>query len=79
MALLRRIEYCTPGGLNAWEDTYNKWNHVTRLHVLNKGKPDDPQLSETLYRSAGKRRASHQTSEHELEVGAGRGLPGCAV
>ncbi|XP_037071704.1 neurofibromin-like [Pollicipes pollicipes] len=67
MALLRRVEYCTPGGLNAWEDTYNKWNHVMRLHVLNKGKVDDPQLSEALYRSAGKRRASHQTSEHELE------------
>ncbi|XP_018604171.2 neurofibromin isoform X3 [Scleropages formosus] len=34
MALLRRIEHPTPGNTEAWEDTYAKWEHATKL-ILN--------------------------------------------
>ncbi|XP_029025964.1 neurofibromin isoform X3 [Betta splendens] len=44
MALLRRIEHPTPGNIEAWEDTYTKWDQVTK-QILNfpKSKADDGQ------------------------------------
>ncbi|XP_041660852.1 neurofibromin isoform X2 [Cheilinus undulatus] len=44
MALLRRIEHPTPGNIEAWEDTYTKWDQVTK-QILNlpKNKADDGQ------------------------------------
>ncbi|XP_075993756.1 neurofibromin isoform X2 [Genypterus blacodes] len=44
MALLRRIEHPTPGNIEAWEDTYSKWDQVTK-QILNfpKNKADDGQ------------------------------------
>lgn len=44
MALLRRIEHPTPGNIEAWEDTYAKWDQVTK-QILNfpKNKADDGQ------------------------------------
>ncbi|XP_062393338.1 neurofibromin isoform X4 [Sardina pilchardus] len=31
MALLRRIDHPTAGNIEAWEDTYRKWEHATKL------------------------------------------------
>ncbi|XP_029372561.1 neurofibromin isoform X1 [Echeneis naucrates] len=44
MALLRRIEHPTPGNMEAWEDTYTKWDQATK-QILNfpKNKADDGQ------------------------------------
>uniref|UniRef100_A0A8C2WU17 Neurofibromin n=1 Tax=Cyclopterus lumpus TaxID=8103 RepID=A0A8C2WU17_CYCLU len=44
MALLRRIEHPTPGNIEAWEDTYTKWDQVTK-QILNfpKNKAEDGQ------------------------------------
>ncbi|CAJ1065914.1 neurofibromin isoform X2 [Xyrichtys novacula] len=44
MALLRRIEHPTPGNIEAWEDTFTKWDQVTK-QILNfpKNKADDGQ------------------------------------
>ncbi|CAL8344392.1 unnamed protein product, partial [Arctogadus glacialis] len=44
MALLRRIEHPTPGNIEAWEDTFGKWDQATK-HILNfpKNKADDGQ------------------------------------
>uniref|UniRef100_A0A3Q2GEA2 Neurofibromin 1a n=1 Tax=Cyprinodon variegatus TaxID=28743 RepID=A0A3Q2GEA2_CYPVA len=44
MALLRRIEHPTPGNIEAWEDTYTKWDQSTK-QILNfpKNKADDGQ------------------------------------
>ncbi|XP_010789415.1 neurofibromin-like [Notothenia coriiceps] len=46
MALLRRVEHPTPGNIEAWEDTYAKWDQVTK-QILNspKNKADDGQVS----------------------------------
>uniref|UniRef100_A0A3P9ATN2 Neurofibromin 1 n=1 Tax=Maylandia zebra TaxID=106582 RepID=A0A3P9ATN2_9CICH len=46
MALLRRIEHPTPGNIEAWEDTYAKWDQATK-QILNfpKNKADDGQLT----------------------------------
>ncbi|XP_061682384.1 neurofibromin isoform X4 [Syngnathoides biaculeatus] len=45
MALLRRIEHPTPGNIEAWEDTYTKWDQATK-QILNfpKNKADDGQV-----------------------------------
>ncbi|KAF2359602.1 Ras GTPase-activating protein [Trinorchestia longiramus] len=70
-ALLRKIEKCTPGCLQAWEDTFISWESLTRqLMSYPKAKLEDGQIAETFHRpgAMGKRRASHQSSEHELEV-----------
>ncbi|XP_070761776.1 neurofibromin isoform X4 [Enoplosus armatus] len=44
MALLRRVEHPTPGNIEAWEDTYAKWDQATK-QILNfpKNKADDGQ------------------------------------
>lgn len=36
-----------------------------------KAKLEEGQIADSFHRSVGKRRASHQSSEHELEVGEG--------
>lgn len=52
----------------AWEETFRNWE-VSRnsLSLYPKTKLEDGQI-EPFHRSVGKRRASHQNSEHELEV-----------
>jgi neurofibromin 1 len=68
-ALLRKIEKCTPGVLQAWEDTFIHWESLTKqLTSHPRTKLEDGQIAETFHRSVAKRRASHQSSEHELEV-----------
>ncbi|XP_069683037.1 neurofibromin isoform X4 [Periplaneta americana] len=67
MALLRKIEHCVNGVQPAWEETFRNWEASTRmLTSYPKAKLDDGQV-ESFHRSVGKRRASHQNSEHELE------------
>ncbi|KAF5281228.1 hypothetical protein FQR65_LT14821 [Abscondita terminalis] len=67
MVLLRRIEHCVNGVQPAWEETFMNWNSVWKnLASYPKAKAEDGQM-EPLYRSMGKRRASHQNSEHELD------------
>ncbi|XP_034188157.1 neurofibromin 1 isoform X2 [Osmia lignaria lignaria] len=67
MALLRKIEHCVNGVQPAWEETFRNWE-VTSEQLVNypKSKLEDGQM-ESFHRSTGKRRASHQNSEHELE------------
>lgn len=68
MVLLRKIEHCVNGVQPAWEETFMNWNSVWKnLASYPKAKAEDGQM-EPFHRSMGKRRASHQNSEHELEV-----------
>ncbi|KAJ8938296.1 hypothetical protein NQ318_020355 [Aromia moschata] len=67
MALLRKIEHCVNGVQPAWEETFMNWNGMCKnLSSYPKAKTEDGQM-EPFHRSVGKRRASHQNSEHELE------------
>ncbi|KAJ8986296.1 hypothetical protein NQ317_010008 [Molorchus minor] len=67
MALLRKIEHCVNGVQPAWEETFMNWNGMCKnLSSYPKAKTEDGQM-EPFHRSMGKRRASHQNSEHELE------------
>ncbi|CAD6227786.1 GSCOCG00006244001-RA-CDS [Cotesia congregata] len=67
MALLRKIEHCVNGVQPAWEETFRNWESTSRqLTNYPKNKTEDGQV-ESFHRSTGKRRASHQNSEHELE------------
>lgn len=53
--------------LKAWEETFRNWEQTSRqLSNYPKTKTEDGQV-ESFHRSTGKRRASHQNSEHELE------------
>lgn len=68
MALLRKIGHCSTGVYPAWEETYKNWSACYKtISASSKTRSEDGQL-EPFHRSAGKRRASHQNSEHELEV-----------
>ncbi|XP_022248395.1 neurofibromin-like, partial [Limulus polyphemus] len=54
--------------LQAWEDTFLNWEAVTKLLVsYPKTKLEEGQISEGFHRTIGKRRASHQSAEHDLE------------
>lgn len=67
MSLLRKIEHCTFGVQPAWEETFRNWEATSKiLQSFPKGKPEDGQ-AEMFHRTIGKRRASHQSSEHDLE------------
>ena len=69
MALLRKIEKWTPGCLQAWEDTFMNWESLTKALVsYPKAKLEEGQISDTFHRSVGKRRASHQSADHDTEV-----------
>lgn len=66
-SLLRKIENCTNGCLQAWEDTFMNWDATTKFLVsFPKTKLDSEQL-DAFHRNVSKRRASHQSTEHELE------------
>lgn len=67
MSLLRKIEHCTNGVQPAWEETFRNWETISKiLQSYPKGKPEDSQV-EMFHRTIVKRRASHQTSEHDLD------------
>lgn len=67
MSLLRKIEHCTFGVQPAWEETFRNWEAISKiLQSYPKGKLEDGQ-AEMFHRTIGKRRASHQSSEHDLE------------
>lgn len=66
MALLRNIEHCVNGVQPAWEETFRNWEATSKmLQSYPKGKSEDGQ--EIFHRAIGKRRSSHQSSEHDLE------------
>ncbi|XP_072402893.1 neurofibromin isoform X3 [Diabrotica undecimpunctata] len=65
MALLRKIEHCVNGVQPAWEETFMNWNGMCK-NLSSKARSEEGQM-EPFHRSVGKRRASHQNSEHELE------------
>ncbi|XP_046387119.1 neurofibromin isoform X3 [Ischnura elegans] len=74
MALLRKIEHCANGVQpfvsvpKAWEETFRNWEASTKmLTSYPKAKMEDGQVEAAFHRGMGKRRASHQSSEHELE------------
>lgn len=67
MSLLRKIEHCVNGVQPAWEETFRNWEATCKiLQSYPKGKSEDGQ-AEMFHRAIGKRRASHQSSEHDLE------------
>ncbi|XP_053968460.1 neurofibromin isoform X3 [Anastrepha ludens] len=67
MNLLRKIEHCVDGVQTAWEETFRNWEITSKvLQTYPKCKTDDTQ-AELFHRGVGKRRASHQSSEHDLE------------
>ncbi|XP_042885722.1 neurofibromin-like isoform X12 [Penaeus japonicus] len=69
MGLLRKIEKWTPGCLQAWEDTFINWENSTKMLVsYPKAKLEEGQISDSFHRTVYKRRASHQSTEHELEI-----------
>ncbi|KAK9758709.1 GTPase-activator protein for Ras-like GTPase [Popillia japonica] len=81
MVLLRKIEHCVNGVQPAWEETFMNWNSTCKnLASYPKAKVEDGQM-EPFHRSAGKRRASHQNSEHELEINEWANMTGflCAL
>lgn len=66
MSLLRNIGHCSNGVQPAWEETFRNWETTCKiLQAYPKGKSEDGQ--EIFHRAIGKRRASHQSSEHDLE------------
>lgn len=67
MVLLRKIQFCVNGVQPAWEETFRNWEATSKmLQSFPKGKPDENQ-AEIFHRGVGKRRASHQSSEHDIE------------
>ncbi|XP_037923398.1 neurofibromin isoform X2 [Hermetia illucens] len=67
MSLLRKIEHCVNGVQPAWEETFRNWEATSKLlQSYPKYKTEDGQ-AEVFHRGMGKRRASHQSSEHDLE------------
>lgn len=67
MSLLRKIEHCMDGVFLSWEETFRNWEVMSKmLQSYPKGKIEDGQ-AEIFHRGIGKRRASHQSSEHDLE------------
>lgn len=67
MSLLRRIEHCVNGVQPAWEETFRNWEITCKmLQSYPKGKAEEGQ-AEIFHRTMVKRRASHQSSEHDLE------------
>ena len=67
MALLRKIELCTHGVIQAWEDTVMNWKGSPKhLSQYPKTKDEGDRPAELFHR-VGKRRASHHSTEHELE------------
>ena len=70
MCLLRKIDHPTQGNTQAWEETFRNWENSTRgLVHYPKTKPEEGMIGDTLHRTVTKRRTSHQSTEHELEVG----------
>ncbi|XP_073824829.1 neurofibromin 1 isoform X8 [Musca autumnalis] len=67
MQLLRKIEHCVHGVQPAWEETFRNWEIMSKmLQTYPKCKTEDGQ-AELFHRGVGKRRASHQSSEHDIE------------
>lgn len=67
-SMLRKIENCTNGCSQAWEDTFMNWDATTKFLVnFPKSKLDSSEQLDAFHRSVSKRRASHQSTEHELE------------
>ena len=68
MALLRKIESCTHGVWQAWEDTFMNWESSTKhLSQYPKTKDELSGAQAEAFHRIGKRRASHHSTEHELE------------
>ncbi|XP_017785481.1 PREDICTED: neurofibromin isoform X3 [Nicrophorus vespilloides] len=67
MVILRKIEHCINGVQPAWEETFLYWNATCKsLASYPKAKGEEGQI-EPFHKAGGKRRASHQNSENELE------------
>ncbi|KAK4305959.1 hypothetical protein Pmani_022180 [Petrolisthes manimaculis] len=69
MALLRKIDKWTSGCIQAWEDTYINWENATKALVsYPKARLEDGPMPDSFHRTVCKRRPSHQSSEHEMEI-----------
>lgn len=76
MALLRKIDQPTSGNTQAWEETFRNWECSNRSLInYPKTKLEDGMIGDTLHRTVTKRRTSHQSTDHELEVGYIQKLP----
>ncbi|KAK2723413.1 hypothetical protein QYM36_001922, partial [Artemia franciscana] len=69
MGLLRKIGQCTQGCSIAWEESFRNWEQATKLLTsYPKSKVEEVPASETFHRpTTNKRRASQQSTEHDLE------------
>ena len=68
MALLRKIESCTHGVWQAWEDTFMNWESSTKhLSQYPRSREEAMGGQAEAFHRIGKRRASHHSTEHELE------------
>ena len=68
MCLLRKIEHCTQGCSQAWEDTFLAWESTTKSLVsYPKAKLELEGQNESIHRNVLKRRTSQHSTEHELE------------
>lgn len=67
MALLRRIDRCTPGCLASWEQTWQYWDQMTKLLMNAKSKIENDNANSELARNIAKRRQSQQSAEHDSE------------
>ena len=75
MALLRRIESCTNGVWQAWEDTFMNWDSSTNhLSGYPKNKEEMSSAQAEAFHRIGKRRASHHSTEHELDDQVSTGI-----
>ena len=68
MAMLRKIEVSTFGVCQAWDDTFNNWEGSTKhLSHYPKTKEEPSGVQAEAFHRMGKRRASHHSTDHELE------------
>ncbi|XP_065225861.1 neurofibromin-like isoform X1 [Planococcus citri] len=66
-AILRKLEHCVNGVQPAWEETFRNWEVSTKvISAFSKTKTEDLPL-EACHRSLAKRRASQQSSEHDVD------------
>ncbi|XP_023326814.1 neurofibromin isoform X3 [Eurytemora carolleeae] len=68
MSMLRKIELSTIGVCQAWDDTFMNWEGSTKhLSQYPKTKDESVGIQGEGFHRMGKRRASHHSTDHELE------------
>ncbi len=71
MALLRKIDTCTQGVRQSWDETYRTWDSTT-MALLHFPKLKSDDLAQSEFHRMGKRRPSHHRYESKCVVSASR-------